>query len=126
MALVKKHPIVHVELSAKDREKLASFYEDLCGWTPKHFPEMNYSTFNTGVEGPGGGYNPVNDENPAGTVLVYIGSEDIDADLKTVEKLGGKVLVPRSPIPGTGWYAIFEDPSGNKMGFLSGNESARE
>ena len=40
----------------------------------------------------GGGFPEVSDENPAGQVLVYIASDDIDADLKNVKELGGKVL----------------------------------
>jgi predicted enzyme related to lactoylglutathione lyase len=48
-------------------------------------------------------------------VLVYIASDDIDADLKKVEKLGGRVLHQKTEIPGMGWYGIFQDPTGNVL-----------
>jgi predicted enzyme related to lactoylglutathione lyase len=48
-------------------------------------------------------------------VLVYIASDDIEVDLKQVEKLGGKVLHSKAEIPGMGWYGIFQDPTGNVL-----------
>jgi len=32
-----------------------------------------------------------------------------------VEKLGGKVLHPKAEIPGTGWFGVFKDPTGNVL-----------
>ena len=65
--------------------------------------------------GGGGGFPEVSEENPAGQVLVYIASDDIDADLKNVKKLGGKVLRENTEIPGMGWFGIFQDPTGNVL-----------
>jgi predicted enzyme related to lactoylglutathione lyase len=113
--------IVHIELSAKDREKAAEFYSELFGWEVQQIPEMNYATFRAG-EGPGGGFNPVSDDNPAGTVTIYINSEDIEADLSKIESLGGKTLVPKTEIPTVGWFAMFEDPTGNKLALLTALE----
>jgi predicted enzyme related to lactoylglutathione lyase len=110
----KQHPIVHIEISAKDREKAAKFYDDVFGWHVEQIPEMNYATFNPG-EGPGGGFNPVTKENPAGTVLVYIGTDDIEASLAEIESAGGKIVAPKMEIPGMGWFAIFQDPTGNNL-----------
>ncbi len=101
-----KHPIVHVEISANDREAAGKFYAELFDWNIQQMPEMNYATFDYGVEGVGGGLNPVQDDNPAGTVVVYVDTEDIDADLAKVEKLGGKIVAPKSRDPRNGlvWY----------------------
>lgn len=114
-----KHPIVHIELSAKDLNASAQFYRQLFGWKVEHDQQFNYTTFETG-EGPGGGFNPVQDNFPAGSVLVYIASEDIEADLAKVKKLGGDVVVPKTEIPGIGWFGIFSDLSGNQVGLFTG------
>jgi hypothetical protein len=53
------HPIVHVEISANDRESAGKFYSELFGWKIQQMPEMDYATFDYGVEGVGGGLNPV-------------------------------------------------------------------
>jgi predicted enzyme related to lactoylglutathione lyase len=113
-----KHPIVHIEFSAKDRGKAVKFYSQVFGWSTQEQPEYNYATFNPG-EGPEGGFNPVTDAAPAGTVLVYIGTDDIERDLKNIEKQGGKTVVPKTVIPNIGWFGIFEDPSGNHVGLYT-------
>ena len=110
-----KLPIVHIEFSAKYNKEAGSFYADLFGWEVQQIPEMNYATFDTGVE-PGGGYNPITETNPAGTVAVYVGTDDIDATLAKAEELGGKTVVPKSEVPGFGWFGFFIDPTGNTIG----------
>lgn len=112
-----KHSIVHIELSAKDLEKSAKFYSDLFGWGTEQRPAENYATWSPD-EGVGGGFNPVNETNPAGTVLVYVGTDDILRDLEKIASLGGKVIIPRTELPNTGWMAVFEDPSGNRLGLF--------
>ena len=118
------HPIVHVEFSAQDRTAAGNFYSELFGWSVQQIPEMNYATFETGSIG--GGLNPVGDNYSAGTVTVYVHSDDIDATLTKVENLGGKTLVPKSEIPNVGWYGMFSDPTGNKIGLLTEVESSSE
>lgn len=113
-----EHHVVHVEFSAQDREAAAKFYSDLFGWKFEQFPEMNYATFDTGKY-VGGGLNPVTDTNPAGSVVVYIGSEDIDADLAQAESLGAKIVTPKTEIPNTGWFGFFADPTGNMIGLYT-------
>lgn len=109
-----KHHIVHIEISANDRLGASKFYKDIFGWKIEQIPEMDYATFETG-EGPGGGFNPVNKDNPAGTVTVYIGTDDIPATLAEITAKGGKVVVPEMEIPGVGWFAVFSDPTGNHL-----------
>ncbi len=111
-----KHPIVHIELSAKDRQESAKFYSSVFEWQMQHVDEMNYTNVSTGQEGLGGGLNPVGENVPAGTVTVYIGTDDIDATLAAIEANGGKTLVPKTEIPGFGWFAHFQDPTGNVVG----------
>ena len=112
-----KHPIVHIEFSTHDREAGAKFYSDLFGWKFEQIPEMNYATFEVDG-GPGGGLNPVREDYPAGTISVYVETDDINATLAKVEQLGGKILVSPSMIPGIGNFAFFSDLTGNSVGLL--------
>jgi predicted enzyme related to lactoylglutathione lyase len=48
-------------------------------------------------------------------VLIHIASDDIDADLKQVVKLGGSVIRPKTEITGIGWFGMFKDPTGNVL-----------
>ena len=110
-----KRNIVHVEIPAANVEGACMFYQELFGWKIQPMPGMNYTMWEAGDGDEYGGFPQVSDENPAGQVLVYIASEDIDADLKKVEKLGGKVLYKKAEIPGTGWFGVFQDPTGNVL-----------
>lgn len=109
-----KRNVVHVEIPAANVEAAGTFYQELFGWKLQHVPEMNYTMWEDGT-GSGGGFPQVSADNPAGQVLVYIDSDDIEADLAKVEKLGGKVLHKKTEIPQTGWFGIFQDPTGNVL-----------
>ena len=114
-----EHSFVHVELSAQDLQAAADFYSKVFGWKTEAFPEMNYITFDGGG-GIGGGFNPINNEGAKpGEVVVYIGTENIEASLAAIEAAGGKTMVPKTEIPSMGWFALFTDPSGNKLGLYT-------
>lgn len=118
-----KRNIVHVEIPAASVEGAGKFYQDLFGWKLQHMPEMNYTMWEAG-DGSGGGFPAVSADNPAGQVLIYIASDDIDADLKNAVSLGGKVVQPKTEIPGMGWFGIFQDPTGNALGLYTSMNSA--
>ena len=109
-----KRNVVHVELPAQDVPAASKFYENLFGWKMEHAAEFDYTMWEDG-SGYGGGFNKVTEETPAGQVIVYIHSDDIEADLKKVEELGGTVVTPKTEIPGTGWFGQFKDPTGNLL-----------
>jgi len=109
-----KRNVVHVEIPAMNVEAAGKFYQELFGWKMQHVPEFDYTMWEDG-SGYGGGFNAVSDENPAGQVLVYIDSDDIEADLKKAVKLGGTIVREKTEIPGTGWFGLFKDPTGNVL-----------
>ena len=109
-----KRNVVHIEIPAANVQAAGKFYQDLFGWKMEHAAEFDYTMWSDG-SGYGGGFNKVSQETPAGQVIVYIDSDDIGADLRRVEELGGTVVAPKTEIPGTGWFGIFQDPTGNKI-----------
>ncbi|HEX6269712.1 MAG TPA: VOC family protein [Anaerolineales bacterium] len=118
MSTMSKRNIVHVEIPAADVEAAGKFYQQLLGWKLQHDPELNYTQWEA-ADGTGGGFPAVSDDTPAGRVLVYIHSDDIEADLTNVEKLGGKVIHPKMEIPQIGWFGLFQDPTGNVLGLYT-------
>lgn len=115
-----EHKIVHVEFSADDRQKTGEFYNKLFGWKIDHMDEMNYTMFDD--SGVGGAFNPTSDENPAGTVLVYVGTDDVDVSLEKAQSLGAEIVMPKMEIPGFGWFGVFKDPTGNSVGLYKSGE----
>ncbi len=109
-----KRNIVHVEIPTKDGAASGKFYADLFGWKVQTDEKMDYTMWEP-AEGPGGGFNPVTEEYPVSTIMIYIDSEDIEADLQKAKSLGGKIATPKTEIPTIGWFGVFEDPTGNKI-----------
>jgi len=121
--IMSKRNIVHVEIPSADPDAAGKFYSDLFGWKTSSMPEMNYVMWEAGEGDEYGGFPKVSDENPAGQVLVYIASDDIDADLKKAEKLGGKIVHKKTEIQGMGWYGVFQDPTGNVLALYTSKNS---
>ena len=109
-----KHSIVHIEIPTINAEESGKFYAELFGWKITPVPEMNYTLFEP-EDGPGGGFTAVGQATTVGDVLIYVDSDDIEADLKKAEGLGARVLVPKSEINQVGWYGVFADPTGNMI-----------
>jgi uncharacterized protein len=115
--------IVHIEIPAIDRQEAARFYNELFGWEYEHMDDpVNYTTFQSGTMA--GGFPDVSEMNPVGEVLFYVYSDDIESDLRQAENLGGKTVVPRTEIPGYGYFAVLSDPSGNHFGLYYTEQSA--
>ncbi|MCU0644979.1 MAG: VOC family protein [bacterium] len=50
--------------------------------------------------------------------IVYFDSNDC-SELDLVEEAGGKILMPKTPIEGFGFFCLFSDTEGNAVGFFS-------
>lgn len=113
-----KRNIVHIEIPAADQAKAAQFYKSLFGWKTSRDDKMDYTLWEP-AEGPGGGFSPLGEQTKPGDILIHVDSEDIEADLKRVVSLGGKVVRPKSEIPGIGWWGVFKDPTGNMIALFT-------
>jgi hypothetical protein len=110
--------IVHIEFSTRDPKESAQFYGELFGWRIERDETIDYTQWDPGIP-PAGGFSPVAMGATAGEVLVYVASDDIEADLKKAAGLGGTVVTPKTDIPGVGWWGVFKDPTGNVCGLFT-------
>jgi len=109
------HPIVHVDIPAVHTKEAAEFYAKTFDWKLQHASEFDYWMFEA-EGGPGGGFMQAGEQGAkVNQVVVYIGTDDIDASLATVEANGGTTVQPRTEIPGIGWFAVFKDPDGSEL-----------
>ena len=46
----------------------------------------------------------------------YVMVESVDDFSKKIQNLGGKIIVPKTPIPNMGAFAVALDPEGNPFG----------
>ena len=116
------HTLCHFEIPADDVEKIKSFYEKLFGWKFQKAEGMDYFMIDTGAE-PGGGLmkKPVPQAKPCN----YINVESVIEYSKKFEELGGKIVMPKSPVPTMGWFAVGIDPEGNCVGLFEEDKNAR-
>jgi predicted enzyme related to lactoylglutathione lyase len=126
----KMDPVVHFELPAEDRKRMADFYSKVFGWQTQMLGEEmgNYvtvSTTETGKDGrskmPGainGGLYPKQKDMPAQYPSIVIAVEDIGEAIKKITREGGKVLGEPMPIPEVGSYVSFIDTEGNRNSIL--------
>ena len=111
--------VVHVEFPAQDLERGRKFWEGVGGWSVNDagMEGMQYLMWQEGDQG-GAIYSM---EGQSGTTM-YLGSEDIDADLARVKELGGEAE-DKQPIPHVGWFARCKDSEGNEFSLFQSDES---
>jgi predicted enzyme related to lactoylglutathione lyase len=123
------NPVVHFEMPAEDRKRMAEFYTNVFGWKTEQLGEDmgNYVlAFTTesdenGPKMPGtinGGFFQKTGDMPAQHPSVVIAVENIKEHIKNIEKAGGKTLGEPWEIPGVGLYASFLDTEGNRVGMI--------
>ena len=108
----------HMELNTDDVGKAKKFYGGLFEWKLEDMPMgpgMTYTMITTG-EGAGGGMQKKPMAEAPNAWLVYVQVGDVDAAVAKATKLGGKVIVPKTPIPEMGHFAILTDPTGAAFG----------
>lgn len=125
------HTIVHFEIPADNPERAAKFYRELFGWDINRFEGssegMEYrdenfeywmvKTVPTDAGGrpsePGVNGGLMRRMYPNQPPVNYISVESVDDFVGKAERLGAKVLMGKSPVPGMGWFAQLTDTEGN-------------
>lgn len=118
--------IVHVDVPTEDVERAKKFYSALFGWKFEAVPGMEYSLFTTtnpdGTPGVGGGMGKRMD--PSQRMQNYFGVPSIDAAMKQVKNLGGKLITEKMAVPGMGYLCSCLDTEGNTFGLWEDNPQA--
>lgn len=114
------------EIPATDIARAINFYQTILDIDIERmdFPGMEMGLFPyenqvvTGVLMKGEGYQPSSD----GVTIYLNGGTNLQIILDKVENNGGKILIPKTPhADESGFFAIFIDSEGNKMGLHSIN-----
>jgi len=117
------NPVVHFEISGPDGDAIQGFYRDLFEWKITVHESMGkYGMVDTGGGGINGGIMGAQEGGPPNSVTLYVQVDDLQGYLDKAAKLGGKTLVPPTPIPEVGSFAMFTDPAGNCIGLYKDKE----
>ena len=110
--------LIWYELMTPDTEGSKAFYDDVVGWNiSEPAPEFQgYRMIGRSDGGFAGGVLPLTDEmqqhGARPTWLGYIGVDDTDTAIASIEQAGGKTLMPATDIANVGRIAMVADPQG--------------
>jgi uncharacterized protein len=117
------HPVMWFEVLGSDAGKLREFYSDLFGWTFDVIPQVDYGVVKTGdTRGVMGGIGKTQ-PGERSWVTFYTETPDVTASLARAEALGGRVVAPRTEVPGA-TIGIFQDPEGHILGLVEAKAAA--
>jgi len=123
------------ELMSPDPDASKAFYDAVVGWDIEARPsgEMDYRMITIPGGGNAGGVLRLTEEMQSHGArpvwLGYLGVDDVDAMVASVEHAGGKALMPANDMPGVGRIAMIADPQGAPIYIMNptppaGNEDA--
>jgi len=122
----------YFDLSVTDLEAARRFFERALGWRFEKFPmPYEYYRIQAGApDEPGidGGIGAAKDAPLAGerpTTQVTIPVNNLDEVLARVRDSGGRIMEPKMPIPGIGWYATCAEPGGLLFGLVQADPDVR-
>lgn len=107
--------ITHFEIYGDEPERLAAFYGELFGWRIERAEGLDYwrihlDPSDTGGAGGGLTYRPPLDPK---SWMQFVNVDSLDDSVAIAERLGAKVLRPKTAVPRTAWVAVLADPAGN-------------
>jgi predicted enzyme related to lactoylglutathione lyase len=118
--------VVHFEIPCDDPEKTMKFFKDVFGWSFQQFGNEPYWVTMTGdPKTPGINGGLMKKRDPKQPIVNSINVSNIDESMSHIENAGGKIVVPKMPIPSVGWLAYFTDPDGNIHGVYQDDPAAK-
>ncbi|KPL03001.1 MAG: glyoxalase [candidate division Zixibacteria bacterium SM1_73] len=119
--------VVHFEINADDPERAAKFYQEIFGWKIKKWEgPIDYWLVTTGPEGqPGINGGIMKRMNPQASTYNTVDVPSVDELSKKITEHGGKVVVPKTAVPGVGYVAYCADTEGNVFGIMQEDATAK-
>jgi predicted enzyme related to lactoylglutathione lyase len=111
--------ITHIDIPVADMVRAKAFYSTLFGWQIAEPPGFEgYPMWQAPNRISGGGLAPRSDDftQPRS----YVEVDSIDEALGLAAAHGGSVVMGKTPITETSWWAFISDPDGNIVGLYEG------
>ena len=116
----------HFEIYGEKPSELAEFYRAVLGWEIEQMPAVDYWRINTRSDGGtslNGGLTCRAIPGLNGWML-FVNVASLDETVALVQRLGGKIVRPKTAVPKTAWVTIVSDPQGNIFGVWQADASA--
>ena len=119
--------VAQFDIPTDDPERVKSFYSTLFGRKFERPMEAmeDYLTGTENLEGKPDSVGDLGKRQSSDQIMNYISVNSVDEYLSKVEKLGGKVLIPKTIVPGWGFLAICMVTENNTFGLWEDDEIAK-
>jgi hypothetical protein len=118
--------VIHFEIPADDPQRAAAFYKKAFGWKIEKWPgPMEYWMVTTGDDGTPGINGGLMKKGNVSTTTNTVGVESVDTAIAAVTNAGGKLIMPKTPIPTVGYFAYCQDTEGNLFGVMQSDPGAK-
>jgi len=119
--------VVHFEINADNPIRAKGFYENVFNWKIEKWEgPIEYWVIDAGEEGEEGINGGLQKrEESEDQIFNYIKVPSADEVRKKIEDNGGTVVSPKIAVPGIGYFYMFKDTEGNKLGIMEEDESAK-
>jgi predicted enzyme related to lactoylglutathione lyase len=107
---------VHMDIAADDPERAANFYHSVFGFAVTRLEGPEPYWLVTPPDGPGAGIGKRSLDWQKVTATIDVA--DVDATAAAVLAQGGRIVIPKTTIPGIGDLLTFEDTEGNILAAL--------
>jgi predicted enzyme related to lactoylglutathione lyase len=123
---------IYFDFTVENLSAARRFFGHVFGWRFEKFPmPYEYYRIQAGARdeaGIDGGIGQVSDTAVSGgkpLTQVTVPVPDLDEFMIRVQSSGGRIVEPKMPIPGIGWYATCAEPGGLLFGMIQADPNAR-
>jgi predicted enzyme related to lactoylglutathione lyase len=109
--------ISYLDFTAEEPERAIKFYEKVFAWEFKKWDgPMEYWQLKTGNQSePGIDGGLAKRDKPSDSLTPFINVDSIEKYSELIEQNGGKILQPKTAIPGIGYMLVFKDTENNLL-----------
>jgi uncharacterized protein len=118
--------LVWFEIPADDVKRAQNFYGKLFGWKINPFrgmPDFLHIATAGADASPDGAL--MTRKQPHHTITNYINVDSVSKYAAKIEKLGGKICMPKTAVSQMGYFAVCTDTENNMFGIWESNPKAK-
>lgn len=120
--------ISYLDFTADEPERAIRFYEKVFAWEfTKWDGSLEYWQLKTGDQSePGIDGGLAKRDKPSESLTPFINVDSVEKYSLLIEENDGKILQPRTAIPGVGYMAVFQDTEKNILGLMEEDPTASQ
>lgn len=118
--------VVHFEIPADDVQRATKFYSTVFGWKfEKWEGQQDYWFIETGPKEQPGINGGMYKRQAPGNYVNTVDVPSLEEAIGIVTRAGGKIVMPKTTVPGVGYFASCLDTEGNVFSIMQFDNKAK-